>query len=99
MDFYAYLHVDEQTNYNQGHYYRPLSSLVPQYSNQIHVNENNFRRDLFWGRFLEDTDQGKSIFFLCKSTVGNSFFLVLVYVSNTHIILVWIILLMKRTET
>ena len=71
MDFYAYLHVDEQTNYNQGHYYRPLSSLLPQYSNQIHVNENNFRRDLFWGRFLEDTDQGKSIFFLCKSTVGS----------------------------
>ena len=87
MDFYAYLHVDEQTNYNQGHYYRPLSSLLLQYSNQIHVNENNYREIYFGVDFWEDTDQGKSIFFLCKSTVVNSFFLVLVYVSNTHIII------------
>ena len=65
MDFYAYLHVDEQTNCNQGHYYRPPSSLFPQYSNQIHVNENISVEIYFGLDFWEDTDQGKSIFFLC----------------------------------
>lgn len=48
---------------------------------------------------IQDTDQGKLIFFLSKSTVGNSFVVVvLVYVSNTHIILAWIMLFMKRMK-